>query len=249
MPPRHLADILVHATTPLLCERRGRRSMGTGFFFRFDLPDPVDVLVTVKHVVDGMDSGRFVIPGADADGQPDTRANRPIALANLPDACVRHPDPDVDLVVIPLGDAARPDGDWRPYRAFLSPRLIPMDQERGELSAIEDVLVLGYPLGIWDQVNHRPVVRKGITATDPKLDCNGQPEFLIDAACTPGMSGGPVIHLQEGSPPRLHLLGVLYGGQETVGTGVALGTAVHAREILAMVPLLTGHDPPRRASG
>jgi len=56
----------------------------------------------------------------------------------------------------------------------------------GELSAIEDIIMIGYPDGIWDSINNQPIIRRGITATQPKNNFNGKQEFLIDAACFPG---------------------------------------------------------------
>lgn len=55
----------------------------------------------------------------------------------------------------------------------------------GELSAIEDIIMIGYPDGIWDSINNQPIIRRGITATQPKNNFNGKQEFLIDAACSP----------------------------------------------------------------
>jgi hypothetical protein len=87
--------------------------------------------------------------------------------------------------------------------------------------------MIGYPNGLWDSVHNMPIFRRGITATHPRLDWNGKPEFLIDAACFPGSSGSPVFLLNEGGyfsrgglrlgSGRLKLLGVLYAGpQHTV---------------------------------
>ena len=53
-----------------------------------------------------------------------------------------------------------------------------------------------------DEVNNKPVVRKGITATDIRLDYNGRKEFLIDAACFHGSSGSPVFLRKMGPIKR-----------------------------------------------
>ena len=47
------------------------------------------------------------------------------------------------------------------------------------LTPIEDVIMIGYPNAIMDEVNYKPVVRRGITATDLKNDYNGKSEFLM----------------------------------------------------------------------
>lgn len=37
-----------------------------------------------------------------------------------------------------------------------------------DVSALEDIIMVGYPNGIWDEKNNKPIFRKGITATDNK---------------------------------------------------------------------------------
>lgn len=47
-----------------------------------------------------------------------------------------------------------------------------------KLDAMEDVIMVGYPVGLWDSVNNRPIFRRGITATDPKVDFEGKKNFM-----------------------------------------------------------------------
>jgi hypothetical protein len=56
----------------------------------------------------------------------------------------------------------------------------------------------GYPIGLWDSYNNFPIIRKGVTASSPSCDFNGQPEGVIDMACFPGSSGSPVFVINEG---------------------------------------------------
>ena len=64
------------------------------------------------------------------------------------------------------------------------------------LDALEEILFVGYPNGVWDHVNLMPIMRRGTTATPIALDFEGRPEFLIDAAVYPGSSGSPVFIYQ-----------------------------------------------------
>lgn len=68
--------------------------------------------------------------------------------------------------------------------------MIPPENE--SFDAIEDVLFVGYPNGIFDQKNHLPIMRKGITASPLEVDFNGGKKFIIDAQVFPGSSGSPV---------------------------------------------------------
>jgi len=87
------------------------------------------------------------------------------------------------------------------------------------LDAVEEVIFVGYPNGIYDSVNNLPITRRGSTATPPSVDYEGKPIFLIDASVFQGSSGSPVLIYDNGSwlsrdgglisGIRLFLLGVL----------------------------------------
>ena len=62
---------------------------------------------------------------------------------------------------------------------------------------MEEIVTVGFPDGLWDAVNNKPIFRRGVTATHPKLDYNGKKELLIDAAAVPGTSGSPVVIIEE----------------------------------------------------
>ena len=89
---------------------------------------------------------------------------------------------------------------------------------------MEDIVMIGYPNGIWDALNNKPIFRKGITAAHPNRDYLGNKEFLIDAACFPGSSGSPVFIYNEFGyfdgmqfnlgKRRVLLLGILYAGPQ-----------------------------------
>jgi len=104
-----------------------------------------------------------------------------------------HPEPDIDLCILPIAPiliAAKEQGD-DPFFVPADDSLIPTPADLNDLTAMEDIVMIGYPNGICDSVNNQPVFRKGITATHPAKDFKGKPEFMIDAACFPGSSGSP----------------------------------------------------------
>ena len=67
------------------------------------------------------------------------------------------------------------------------------------ITPIESITFIGYPNGIWDEINLLPVVRQGTTATAYYYDFQGEPKFLIDASVFPGSSGSPVFIYKFGS--------------------------------------------------
>lgn len=56
----------------------------------------------------------------------------------------------------------------------------------------QDVFILGFPEG-FSGGGRLPIWKRGSLATEPDVDVNGLPKFLVDTATRRGMSGAPVI--------------------------------------------------------
>jgi hypothetical protein len=222
-----LVEQLAFTTVRLECTTgAGATSFGTGFFF--DCSEVAErkmpVIVTNRHVVAGSLSGKFHLSAADKDGSPKSGQIVTFELIDF-SGWVPHPDPDVDLCVLPVGRLfKRLYGEGR--RFFwrdLDFSIIPSDEEMAGLWALQDVILVGYPVGLWDSKNNMPIFRKGVAATHPSVDYQGRKEFLVDAACFPGSSGSPVLLYRpglglvgrggikiDGNRPKVKLLGILY---------------------------------------
>lgn len=229
-PARQLGitEQLAHSTVRIETDT----GTGTGFFYRMAVREDgrhIPVIVTNKHVVETCSTGQFLISRAQADGQPDLIQHETFRFEKFPSLWFPHPSKEIDLCAMPIApilERAGSSGIALFYRA-LDKTLIPAGAELDDLSPVEDITMVGYPNGLWDRVHNMPIFRRGITATHPRLNWNGKPEFLIDAACFPGSSGSPVFLLNEGAyvtksglhlgGGRLKLLGILYAGpQHTV---------------------------------
>ena len=212
----------------------GNSYSGTGFFFTLNIKGQnVPLLVTNKHVVRGMKKGKFLCTVADENGNPDYANHFVFNVENeFERMWTFHPQDDVDLcalAIAPLVRAASIQGKNLFYRT-LEESFIPNSTTLKDLDAVEEVVMIGYPNGLWDQVNNMPIIRRGITATNVTLDYNGKKEFLIDAACFPGSSGSPVLICNVGGytskfgslnwgKSRVFLLGILYAGPQMRVTG------------------------------
>lgn len=212
----------------------GNSYSGTGFFFMLNIKGKnVPLLVTNKHVVRGMKKGKFLCTVADENGNPDYANHFVFNVENeFEQMWTFHPQDDVDLcalAIAPLVRAASIQGKNLFYRT-LEESFIPNSTTLKDLDAVEEVVMIGYPNGLWDQVNNMPIIRRGITATNVTLDYNGKKEFLIDAACFPGSSGSPVLICNVGGYTskfgslswgkfRVLLLGILYAGPQMRVTG------------------------------
>lgn len=158
-------------------------------------------IVTNRHLVDGVRRGGLVFTQK-RNGQPLLGQRFQLNIEDFPHAWFMHPDPAVDLAIIPmrpLEQAARDQGVELYYQVIDS-RLAPDAHVLHALDALEEVLFVGYPSGVWDQVNLMPILRRGTTATPMTLDFEGRAEFLIDAAVYPGSSGSPVFVYQPDMP-------------------------------------------------
>ncbi len=154
-------------------------------------------IVTNRHLVDGVRRGGLVFTQK-RNGQPLFGQRFQLNIEDFPHAWFMHPDPEVDLAIVPmrpLEQAARDQGVELYYHAIDS-RLAPDAATLRALDALEEVLFVGYPSGVWDQTNLMPILRRGTTATPMALDFEGRKEFLIDAAVYPGSSGSPVFVYQ-----------------------------------------------------
>lgn len=213
----------------------GNNCSGTGFFFNLTVDENViPLIVTNKHVVQGMIRGRFILTERNNDGSPMYKQHFPISINDeFEKYWIMHPDLFVDICVMPINPIIELAHKQFKKSFFFVPfdnSLIPSKERLGEIDIAEDVIMIGYPNGLWDSVNNMPIVRKGIMATNITLDHNGKREFVIDAACFPGSSGSPVILFNKGGYTdkqgnlnwgngRLMLLGVLYAGPQLTVTG------------------------------
>lgn len=224
----NVLDQLPHITSRIeAATPAGNKAIGTGFFYNFLLSGNRGILtlVTNKHVISGAAQVTFSITRADAGGKPSGEII-PCTINNVASSVVEHPDANVDLAAFPVGAVINrmEEAGFVPFLRAFDHSNIPTDKAIQQLTAIEDILMVGYPTGIWDERNNLPVVRRGITATPYASDYEGRPEFMVDCACFPGSSGSPVVIANHGSyatkdtefvvGSRLYLLGLLWGGPQ-----------------------------------
>ena len=204
-------------------------STGTGFLFNFKIDEQrfVPCLVTNKHVINGSTTTAIVITCQLSNG---AISHEKVHVGT--ELWIMHPDSTIDLCILPIQPVygmLNAQGK-APFVIPFDESLVPTQAQLEELSAVEDIIMIGYPDGIWDSFNNQPIIRRGITATQPKNNFNGRQEFLIDAACFPGSSGSPVMILNQGGytdkkgnlkwgTGRVMLLGVLYAGPQHTAEG------------------------------
>lgn len=231
---KDISNELIYSTIRLICMNGKASSIGTAFFMTHYYNETnVTVLVTNKHVVIDEENGNVIFDNAYFYLSRKHKENfsyensYKIEIKDLKNRLVFHDDNDVDLCFILVNDIINEiqnNGTDFEYMR-LNTDLIINDKEIKILNPIENIIMIGYPIGLIDIVNNKPLVRQGITATSYIFDYNGKKEFVIDCACFPGSSGSPVFlkytglgkednstGFTIGIKVKYKLIGVLYGG-------------------------------------
>lgn len=199
------------------------KSIGTGFFFDFEFEEDnlrIPVIVTNFHVVKDINVLLLRFKHS-KDGSPAYGRNVEILIENLQNLVIKHPS--VDLAIIPL--KLMPKASFTPHIQSFTERIIPGKRLMNEIKGIEEIFMIGYPFGLWDEFNNIPIIRKGTTATPYFLNYENEKVFLIDIPVFPGSSGSPVVLFNEGSYTTRNK-----PGQLIAGTRIAL-LGINAQEI------------------
>lgn len=245
------SEILVHTTARIECFLPNNSSIGTAFFFEDE--DKRRFLITNRHVVEDATSATLALTGAIATSiAPAIVAQIFLDFATTPWAF--HPNESVDLAALSFSaiEVALIESKQGAYNTFVSASDLPSPDEIADFQAVESVLMIGYPDGIWDEVNNQPVSRRGITATHPNRQYAGRSEFMLDIGCFDGSSGSPVFiydtigaHKRGGGigmkPRRPLFIGVLFEGFKTSETGSIVKMGKRAKSVpVTEIPLNLG---------
>jgi len=103
-----------------------------------------------------------------------------------------HPDKRVDVAIISVFDTLEEHFGGSKISLTITSGLRPRP-EHVTVEVGDEVLIIGYPKGFYDQANLFPVVKSGIISSKWGADFGGLPHFMIDAKLFPGSSGSLVI--------------------------------------------------------
>lgn len=266
-----LSELLTYSTVLITCKlpEPNKYCTGTGFIMNLCIHNSqcIPVIITNKHVIENSVSCEFTFCKRNSDNTPNNNEHITCQGGNA-NEWFMHPNADIDLCCLPIGaliNNSVHDGKPLIYYTALDTSLLPSQDDINNFSALEDVIMIGYPKGLSDNYNNKPILRKGITATHIKNDYQGRKEFLIDMACFPGSSGSPVFILNEGAyssgnsiimGSRIKFVGILYAGPQFTANGeikfseipsiprivtdipMNLGCVIKSSEILAFEPML-----------
>lgn len=226
MKPLSISENLMFNTIRLVSDNG---SVGTGSFFSFKFNErEVTVIITNRHVVKNnpIEPMTFMLHIANESQEPtenfSVRYTAHWYLHENHDLCFCYANPLFSEILSTF--------DKKVYIRQNYEAIIPDKSQLEELSAIEELVMVGYPITLWDERNNLPIFRKGYTACHPAIDFNRDGIGLADIPCFPGSSGSPIYILNEGSfrdkkgnthfgSSRFYLIGFLFEAPQFNATG------------------------------
>jgi hypothetical protein len=179
--------------------------VGTGFLMQIN---DIFYLVTAKHVIEKNWQNLHVFLNTTQLKAPSAK---PLSVIyNNGYSWIRHPDPKVDIAILPFLK------DVNDQVRFVPDSLIPKDM--AEIHELVDVFYVSFHPGLNSFQNDgcvNPIVRKGVISR-----VNNNDTFYIDGSAFPGNSGSPIFlfptpikisngGISIGAPTKISLLGVM----------------------------------------
>jgi V8-like Glu-specific endopeptidase len=226
---------------------------GTGFFYNFDLESNVTIptIITNKHVINHNEKEQISITFHTGSAINKVIDKGSIQV-NLSVEWHFHPNHDLCFTFLgPIIDFVLKKYNKNIFYVSLNRNNFWLPNELEKLSAVEDVLMVGYPIGLWDKKNNLPLFRRGITASHPGIDFEKKDIGVVDMACFPGSSGSPIFidsvsayHDKDENKyvlgkKRSIFLGILYSGPIMNSDGVIEVEEIPTKAIMKSVtPLM-----------
>ena len=233
MKPISISERMMFNTVRLVASDR---SSGTGYFYNFVIDNKiVPVIITNKHVVNynSNETMTFYLHLRNGENESNERYQVTLTLNwifhSKKDLCFCFVNPVFEFVKKQTGKDV--------FYIAIDETILPSQKMLEELSALEELVMVGYPIGLWDKNNNFPIFRKGYTASHPAIDFNESGIGLVDMACFPGSSGSPIYILNEGGykdkvgnlnwgQSRIIFIGTLFSGPIYDTTGKLVVTDI-----------------------
>lgn len=219
MDINHQSTELLFVTVPILTiNKENQQITGTGFIISISETNQgsIPVLVTNQHVIKNAKHIYIDLFKGNAEtGKPITEEKLKIEIDG--DLFENFQSEELDIAFIPLAPILQKLNEQKITVFFkaITTAIACSKETEDKLSAIEEVIFIGYPSGLQEQSKKLPLIRKGITATAIWANYNNNKSnetFLIDAGVFPGSSGSPVLIYNQGA--------------YSTGTNITIGTRI-----------------------
>lgn len=202
------------------------KGTATAFFFKYNnLYEEKILLITNNHVVENVNEIIFLLHASfEAPGNI-----RKLSLGGNDMGKIIKKHHSCDLCAIDITNYLQDDK----YFALEFSNII-NDTDLTYENIMQDVFIVGYPIGIEDELNKLPIFSTGVTATSILIDYNGRSEILLNAFALPGSSGSPVFTKINGEPKLIGIisLGKVYSDGKPISN---LCIAIKAQEIEELI--------------
>ena len=199
LQPQSISERLMYSTIRLSIGL----STATGFFYELDTPSKTVIVISNRHFAEQVDSL------SQLDFSKSSIVQQTQFLIHLSDGTNKqicenikwflHPSEDLAFFILEKALSNHPlPMNVKYFVLRVTPNMVPTQTQLNDLTVLENVVMVGYPNGLYDAANNYPLFRTGKTATHPAIDYNGKRQALLDMACLPGSSGSPVFILDEG---------------------------------------------------
>lgn len=220
MKPTTISEQMMFNTVRLVA-RDG--SSGTGFFYNFKVGEKIiPTIITNKHVVCNNPNETMTLYLHLKNGENESNENYEVKLSPN---WIFHSKKDICFCFVnPVFERVKQETGKEVFYIANDDSILATKEILESLSALEELVMVGYPIGLWDEKNNFPIFRKGYTAAHPAIDFNESGIGLVDMACFPGSSGSPIYILNENGyrdkqgtfylNGRTIFLGILYAGPQ-----------------------------------
>ncbi len=202
---------------------------GTGFFYCIDLDKgkKSTILITNKHVINYNSNEEVTIKFHLHQGKHNAFESKTVKFKTK---WIFHPSMDICFCFIgPINEKL--ESIIRTRLNIISISRDYIIDNCGEYAPLDELVMVGYPIGLYNQEYNYPIFRKGYIASDPSVDYTDEQSLMlsdhrigiVDIACFPGSSGSPIfvykkiiIKNEDGflvqviNQPKL--LGILFAG-------------------------------------
>ena len=203
---------------------------GTGFFYSIDLDDgkKSTILITNKHVINDNADEEVTIQFHLHQGKHNALESRTVKFKTK---WIFHSTMDICFCFInPINEKL--ESIINTHLNIISISRDYIIDNCAEYAPLDELVMVGYPIGLYNQKYNYPIFRKGYIASDPSVDYSDDQSLklpdhrigIVDMACFPGSSGSPIfiydkrrlISKGDGSfvllPYQPKLLGILFAG-------------------------------------
>jgi len=244
LDPKSFLEQILFSTLriELLNDENKLQGVGTGFLLKADFPEnpeeSVLLLVSNRHVFEGSQTfGITFHRRSTTSNLPQLGQTLTCQVTRKKYAVFSSQDTRIDLACINITSIISQLGS-RIYYKFLDKRVFATFEEP-ELDVGQRVVFIGYPENRYDQCHNLPVLRSGVTASHPRLNYNGEEQFLIDAQVFPGSSGSPVFfNMKEAQYNRGQI--ILGSGLPYLFVGVVSATMIRNNIVSPLPTSLKG---------